>query len=223
VAAAATIYTFDIELSDVDRGVYETLTIRLARHPSETAEYLVTRLLAYCLEYTQGIEFSKGLSDPDEPAISVRDLTGTRQAWIEVGVPDAARLHKAAKTAPTVIVYPHRDVEQLLARLAHVLTSEELTVATHGPSDRERGAAPEAPRKPRNDALEVDVDGGVAAVIDAAYNQVGRLGQNLRHRRLNAIDRRSVHGIAEKFFVLVVFLNSKRLAERHGVAHTALR
>ena len=118
MALGATMYVFDVRLSDADRGVYETLTIRLARHPSETAEYLVTRLLAYCLEYTDGIEFSKGLSDPDEPAISVRDLTGTRQAWIEVGVPDAARLHKAAKTAPTVIVYPHRDVDQLLARLA---------------------------------------------------------------------------------------------------------
>ena len=111
-------YVFDVRLADADRGVYETLTIRAARHPSETAEYLVTRLLAYCLEYTQGIEFSKGLSDPDEPAISVRDLTGARQAWIEVGLPDAARLHKAAKAAPTVIVYPHRDAEQLLARLA---------------------------------------------------------------------------------------------------------
>jgi len=56
----------------------------------------VTRLLAYCLEYTDGIEFSKGLSDPDEPAMSVRDLTGARQSWVEVGTPDAARLHKAA-------------------------------------------------------------------------------------------------------------------------------
>jgi len=111
-------YVFDVRLADADRGVYETLTVRLARHPSETAEYLVTRLLAYCLEYTDGIEFSKGLSDPDEPAISVRDLTGARQSWVEVGTPDAARLHKAAKAAPTVVVYPHRDVEPLLARLA---------------------------------------------------------------------------------------------------------
>jgi uncharacterized protein YaeQ len=118
LALGATMYVFDVRLADSDRSVYETLTIRLARHPSESAEYLVTRLLAYCLEYTQGIEFSKGLSDPDEPAISVRDLTGTRQAWIEVGAPDAARLHKAAKTAPTVVVYPHRDVAQLLGRLA---------------------------------------------------------------------------------------------------------
>lgn len=111
-------YVFEVRLADADRGVYETLTIRAARHPSETAEYLVTRLLAYCLEYTEGIAFSKGLSDPDEPAISVRDLTGVLQAWIEVGAPDAGRLHKAAKAAPSVAVYVHRDPDQLLSRLA---------------------------------------------------------------------------------------------------------
>ncbi len=111
-------HVFEVRLADADRGVYETLNLRLARHPSETAEYLVTRLLAYCLEYTEGIAFSKGLSDPDEPAISVRDLTGALQSWIEIGAPDASRLHKAAKAAPDVAVYVHRDVEQLLARLA---------------------------------------------------------------------------------------------------------
>jgi len=111
-------YVFEVRLADADRGVYETLNLRLARHPSETAEYLTTRLLAYCLEYTEGIAFSKGLSDPDEPAISVRDLSGALQSWIEIGAPDASRLHKAAKAAPDVAVYVHRDVEQLLARLA---------------------------------------------------------------------------------------------------------
>jgi len=118
LALGATMYVFEVRLADADRGVYETLTIRAARHPSETAEYLVTRLLAYCLEYTEGIAFSKGLSDPDEPAISVRDLTGALQAWIEVGAPDAARLHKAAKAAPSVALYVHRDLDQLLSRLA---------------------------------------------------------------------------------------------------------
>jgi uncharacterized protein YaeQ len=118
LALGATMYVFEVRLADANRGVYETLTIRAVRHPSETAEYLVTRLLAYCLEYTEGIAFSRGLSDPDEPAVSVRDLTGALQAWIEVGAPDAARLHKAAKAAPNVAVYVHRDVEALLSRLA---------------------------------------------------------------------------------------------------------
>lgn len=111
-------YVFEVRLNDADRGVYETLTLRVARHPSETAEYLVTRLLAFCLEYSEGIEFSKGLSEPDEPTISVRDLTGALQSWIEIGAPDALRLHKAAKAAPNVALYVHRDVDQLVSRLA---------------------------------------------------------------------------------------------------------
>src|SRR6188474_861818 len=100
-------YVFEVRLADADRAVYETLSIRAARHPSESAEYLLTRLLAYCLEYKEGIAFSRGLSDPDEPAITVRDLTGVMQAWIEIGMPDANRLHKAAKAAPKVTVYAH--------------------------------------------------------------------------------------------------------------------
>ncbi len=118
MALTATIHTFSIRLSDVDRGVYETLEFKAARHPSESAEYLVSRVLAYCLEYAEGIAFSRGLSDPGEPAIAVRDLTGALLAWIDVGAPDAARLHKAAKAAPRVAVYSHRSPEHLRALLA---------------------------------------------------------------------------------------------------------
>ena len=89
----------------------------MARHPSESAGYLWARVLAYLLEFTEGIEFSRGgLSDPDEPALAVRDLTGTLRAWVEIGAPDAARLHKAAKTSPRVVVYTHKDLSQLLPR-----------------------------------------------------------------------------------------------------------
>lgn len=119
MALSATMYVFTIRLADADRAVYETLEIRAARHPSESPEYLVTRVLAYCLEYGEGLEFSKGgLSDPDQPALAIRDLTGALQAWIEVGVPEASRLHKASKAAPRVAVYVHRDAEQFLARIA---------------------------------------------------------------------------------------------------------
>jgi uncharacterized protein YaeQ len=111
-------YVFTVRLADADRAVYETLALRVAQHPSETSEYLIARVLAYCLEYAEGIAFSKGLSDPEEPAILVRDLTGVLQTWIEVGMPEAARLHKASKAARRVVVYTHRDVEPWLARLA---------------------------------------------------------------------------------------------------------
>jgi uncharacterized protein YaeQ len=118
MALNATIYNFDVELSDTDRHVYESLTLRLARHPSESEEYLVTRLLAYLLEFAEGIEFSRGVSDPDEPTITVRDLTGAITTWIEIGAPDAARLHKASKAARRVAVYTHKDPAQFLRQLA---------------------------------------------------------------------------------------------------------
>ena len=117
MALTATLYNFDIDLVDGDRHVYETLALRIARHPSESEDYLVTRLLAYCLEYEEGISFSNGLSDPDEPTLAVRDLTGTVRVWIEIGSPDAARLHKASKAADRVVVYTHKDPVQLLRQL----------------------------------------------------------------------------------------------------------
>jgi len=113
MALTSTMYAFDIALANVDRGVYESLEFRMAMHPSESAEYFVARLLAYCLEYTEGIAFSRGISDPDDPPLSVRDLTGSLKVWIELGAPDAARLHKASKAAPRVVVYTHRDPAQL--------------------------------------------------------------------------------------------------------------
>src|SRR5687767_174195 len=102
MALGATIYNFDVELADNDRQVYESVALRVARHPSESEEYLVARLLAYLLEFTEGIEFSRGVSDPDEPTIVVRDLTGALKTWIDIGTPDAARLHKASKAADRV-------------------------------------------------------------------------------------------------------------------------
>jgi uncharacterized protein YaeQ len=118
LALGATIYHFAIQLSHVDRGVYEALALKVARHPSESADHLVTRVLAYCLEATEGLAFSRGgLSDPDEPALAVRDLTGELRAWIDIGAPDAARLHKAAKAAPRVAVYTHKAPAALLRSL----------------------------------------------------------------------------------------------------------
>lgn len=119
MALTSTLYTFDLDLAHVDRGVYETLALRVARHPSESEEFLVTRVLAYCCEYTEGIEFSAGgLSDPDEPPIAVRDLTGVLRSWIDIGTPAADRLHRAAKAAARVAVYVHRDASQWLTGLA---------------------------------------------------------------------------------------------------------
>jgi len=118
MALTATIYNFDVELADTDRHVYESLSLRLARHPSESEEYLIARLLAYLLEFAQGIEFSRGVSTPDEPTIAIRDLTGALKTWIDIGTPDADRLHKASKLAPRVVVYTHKDPAQFLKQLS---------------------------------------------------------------------------------------------------------
>ena len=118
MAQSATVYTFEISLNDADRGVYEALEFRVARHPSESEEYLLTRVLAYCLEYTEGLAFSKGLSEPDVPALLITDLTGLTRGWIEIGLPEPARLHTAAKATPRVVVYAHKEVSAWLARLS---------------------------------------------------------------------------------------------------------
>jgi uncharacterized protein YaeQ len=132
MALTATIYNFDITLSDVDRGVYEALSLRVARQPSETEEYLVTRVLAYCLEFADGIAFTRGLSEPDTPAITVKDLTGALRVWIEVGSPDAERLHKASKASPRVVVYTHKDPRIFLQTLEgqRIHRAEELEIYT---------------------------------------------------------------------------------------------
>lgn len=109
-------YNFAIQLADVDRGVYEDITLRAARHPSETDAYMMTRVLAYCLEYVEGITFSEGISSTaTEPAVLVRDLTGRLTTWIEVGAPDAERLHFGSRLADRTTVYTHRNPEKVIA------------------------------------------------------------------------------------------------------------
>jgi uncharacterized protein YaeQ len=118
MAIGSTMYTFTVQLANVDRGVYEDISLRVARHPSETDAYMVTRILAYCLEHEEGIEFGGGVSTTDEPAVLVRDLTGHITAWIEVGAPDAARLHTGSKLADRTVVYTHRDPVKLVTSWA---------------------------------------------------------------------------------------------------------
>ena len=118
MAAGATVHTFSVNLADVDRGVYEELSLRVARHPSETDAFMMTRVLAYCLEYEEGIAFSEGISATDEPAVLVRDRTGRVTAWIEVGAPDAERLHYGSRLADRTRVYTHRDPAKLVASWA---------------------------------------------------------------------------------------------------------
>ncbi|HWU68595.1 MAG TPA: YaeQ family protein [Stenotrophobium sp.] len=131
MALTATIYSLSVQLSDMDRSVYQTLDLRVARHPSETAEYMLTRVLAYCLEFQDGIAFTEGVSAVDEPAVVVRDLTGRITSWIEVGAPDSERLHRGSKLAGHAVVYTHRSAQQVLAQLDGRKIHRAADIAVH--------------------------------------------------------------------------------------------
>ncbi|MEZ4264909.1 MAG: YaeQ family protein [Myxococcota bacterium] len=131
VALTATILKFRIELSDVDRGVYETLELRVAQHPSETDAFLVTRVLAFALESgPEGLEMGRGVSTPEDPAFWRRSLTGTVELWVDIGNPSPERLHRASKAAQAVAVYTHKDAEMLQRRVAstRVHRAEEIAL-----------------------------------------------------------------------------------------------
>ena len=123
MALPPTIYRATLQLADIDRGCYQRLAVTLARHPSETAERLVARLLAYALCYEEGLAFSRGISAGDEPDLWSKGPDGRVETWIEVGLPDAERLTKACRHAGRVILLAcgkglPRWTEQHRARLS---------------------------------------------------------------------------------------------------------
>lgn len=136
MASGTTILRFEITLSDVDRGVYDTLELRVAQHPSESEDYLLTRVVAYALEVDEELSFSKGLCVPDEPAVWGHDATGALTRWIEVGNPKAERIHRAAKACPSVRIYTYKDPDVLrrLVAGATIHRSDEIDVVALPPS-----------------------------------------------------------------------------------------
>ncbi|WP_045256933.1 YaeQ family protein [Microbacterium hydrocarbonoxydans] len=143
MAIGSTMYTFDVQLADTDRGVYEDYALRVAQHPSETDAYMLTRLLAYGLEYAEGIAFGGTVSSTEEPAVLVRDLTGLITAWIEVGAPDAERLHYGSRIAERTVVYTHRDPAKVMAPWAdkRIHRSSEIRVYSFDPGFIDSAAA----------------------------------------------------------------------------------
>lgn len=109
------LYRFQIDFSDIDRGVYESLDFRVAQHPSETHPYMLSRVLAYCLAYQEGLEFTPGgLGDPEAPALRKMGNHNSIDLWIEIGNPSARKLHKATKAAKEVRVFTYKNPEVLL-------------------------------------------------------------------------------------------------------------
>lgn len=158
MAIGSTMHTFDVQLADTDRGVYEDFSLRAARHPSETDAYMLTRVLAYALEFSEGIAFGGGISQTDEPAVIVRDLTGAVTAWIEVGAPDAERLHYGSRLAERTVVYTHRDPAKVMAPWAdkRIHRAEDIRVVSFDPGFIESAA----PLLERRNTMTVTVTEG---------------------------------------------------------------
>ncbi len=104
MAIKSTIYKIDLQIADMDRHYYATHSLTLARHPSETDERLMVRLVAFMLFATDTLAFGKGLSDDEEPDLWQKDLTGAIELWIDVGLPDEREVRKACGRAKQVAV-----------------------------------------------------------------------------------------------------------------------
>ena len=104
MALTATIHKAELSISDMDRHYYATHALTLARHPSETEQRLMARLLAFALYAGERLEFGRGISDVDEPALWRKDYTGEIELWIDVGQPDETRIRKACRQSRQVVV-----------------------------------------------------------------------------------------------------------------------
>ncbi len=139
MALRATIFKAELRIADMARGYYNDHAVTVARHPSETDERMMVRLLAFALNADDQLAFGAGLSTEDEPDLARRDLTGRIQTWIDVGLPDDKRLRKACGRAEEVIVYSYggraadlwwRQSEDALAALDKLTVIELPQTAT---------------------------------------------------------------------------------------------
>lgn len=113
MALKSTIYKADLQIADMDRHYYQDHSLTLARHPSETDERLMVRLLAFVRHANESLTFAKGLSDVDEPDLWQKDLTGAIDLWIDVGQPDERRMLKACGRASQVVVYSYSSTSAI--------------------------------------------------------------------------------------------------------------
>jgi uncharacterized protein YaeQ len=177
MALTSTLYRFRIDLSDVDRGVYEALDFRAAQHPSETTDFLLTRVLAYALNTQEGLDFAPGgLSDPDQPALLVSDGPNSIPLWIEIGNPSAKKLHRAAKTARQVRVYTYKDPEVLLAEIAanKVYNAERIEIFSFSP----KFLGPLAETLVRDNSWNVIFSDGSLTVTTGEFSETVELGRH---------------------------------------------
>src|SRR5690242_8997006 len=148
MALKSTIFKAELQVSDLDRNHFATHSLTIARHPSETDERMMVRLLAFALDADEALEFGRGLSAEDEPDLVKRDLTGAIELWIDVGLPPEREIRKAAGRARHVKVYTYggrsanlwweqnRDALARLANLTVVDVPDEVTAAVEAMAER---------------------------------------------------------------------------------------
>src|SRR5260221_12260054 len=105
MAIKSTIFKAELQVSDLDHNHFATHALTIARHPSETDERMMVRLLAFAMNADEALEFGRGLSSEDEPDLVKRDLTGAIELWIDVGLPDEREIRKASGRSDAVKVY----------------------------------------------------------------------------------------------------------------------
>lgn len=150
MALKATIFKASLQVSDIDRNYYGEHPLTLARHPSETDERMMMRVLAFALNAHEHLQFGKGLSDQEEPDLWQKDLTGRIVHWIDVGQPDEKRLMRASGKADRVTVYTYgRGVEMWWEAIAGRLARARNLAVWRVPGDESLALAQLADRTMR--------------------------------------------------------------------------
>ena len=157
MALKATIHKADLQIADMDRHYYADHALTIARHPSETDERMMVRVLAYALYAQDGIAFTKGLFDVDEPEVWVKNLAGEITLWIDLGQPDDARIRRACSRADQVVVLCYgSSCEVWWKQIASKLTRFSNLTVLQLPADTAQALAALAERSMRLQCMVQD-------------------------------------------------------------------
>ena len=169
MATKATIFKADLQIVDMDRNYYQDHALTLARHPSETDERMMLRLLAFARHASDTLVFTRGLSSSDEPDLWQKDLTGIIELWIELGQPDEKRIRKACGRSQQVVIYCYSGNsasiwwEQIGTALAKIKNLTVLNIATDNSKALARLAQ-------RNMQLQATIQDGAIWMADNESN-----------------------------------------------------
>ncbi len=182
MALKSTIFKAALQIADMDRGYYGDHAVTVARHPSETDERMMVRLLAFALHASDALTFGSGLSAEDEPELWRKDLTGGIDCWIDVGLPDEKRLRKACGRANEVFVYAYggRATDMWWKQVGELLAKQDKLTVYALPHEASRALAALATR---NMELQFSIqeqqvlatDGQASVQIDLQCLQAAKL------------------------------------------------